>query len=258
MDRATTSSARILAALAADSRRWGISLSWALVALVGPIVLLAAVALTGLVSRDLFRAVTAEDSLLEWIQVAALLVTVVALGRLTVLLVRDGERARGLLFGTLALGAFFVAAEEVSWGQRIIGLVTPDELDAINKQGELNLHNIETLEKAFYFGELVVGVFAVLVPILYAARRMPFDRIRHVWLFIPPLALMTLFALPAAYRAIRFATPVSGFLVTRIGETLELPFYLAIALVSWLAMRRYGHEVAEERLAPPAEVLRSA
>ncbi len=37
---------------------------------------------------------------------------------------------------------FFGAGEEISWGQRIFGIETPQKLKEINLQGEVNLHNL--------------------------------------------------------------------------------------------------------------------
>ena len=45
----------------------------------------------------------------------------------------------------------FVAGEEISWGQRIIGLATPDFLIDLNAQGEFNVHNINTLIRWFNY-----------------------------------------------------------------------------------------------------------
>lgn len=44
----------------------------------------------------------------------------------------------------LLLGLFFIvcAGEEISWGQRIFGWKTPDELKKDNAQGEINIHNL--------------------------------------------------------------------------------------------------------------------
>ena len=47
--------------------------------------------------------------------------------------------------GVYVLGAaalLFVAGEEISWGQRILGFATPDALAALNRQDEFNVHNI--------------------------------------------------------------------------------------------------------------------
>jgi hypothetical protein len=44
----------------------------------------------------------------------------------------------------LGLGLLFLfgAGEEISWGQRIFNIQTPDALSAINQQNETNVHNI--------------------------------------------------------------------------------------------------------------------
>jgi hypothetical protein len=52
------------------------------------------------------------------------------------------------LLALLALAAwfFFMAGEEISWGQRILHIAEPAALGAINDQNELNLHNIAVLQ----------------------------------------------------------------------------------------------------------------
>lgn len=48
---------------------------------------------------------------------------------------------RGLLIA-FAVGLVFLAGEEISWGQRILGIETPEALKQSNVQGEINLHNL--------------------------------------------------------------------------------------------------------------------
>lgn len=65
---------------------------------------------------------------------------------------------------------FFIvsAGEEISWGQRIFGLETPEFLKTINVQDELTLHNIGSISvfsNAFF---LIAVVFFLLVPFLQA------------------------------------------------------------------------------------------
>jgi hypothetical protein len=50
---------------------------------------------------------------------------------------------RNVFFLALALLFFLAFGEEISWGQRIFGLETPDVLQEANMQGELNLHNLD-------------------------------------------------------------------------------------------------------------------
>jgi hypothetical protein len=41
---------------------------------------------------------------------------------------------------------FIFVGEELSWGQRILDISTPESLSKINKQNELNIHNIEFVD----------------------------------------------------------------------------------------------------------------
>jgi hypothetical protein len=49
---------------------------------------------------------------------------------------------RNLVFLLLSIFSFVACGEEISWGQRIFKLQTPEFLMKINRQGETNLHNI--------------------------------------------------------------------------------------------------------------------
>ena len=44
-------------------------------------------------------------------------------------------------FGLAAVCCFYVAGEEISWGQHVWDWATPDYWTAVNDQGETNLHN---------------------------------------------------------------------------------------------------------------------
>jgi len=46
---------------------------------------------------------------------------------------------------------FFGAGEEISWGQRIFGIETPQVLSELNKQDEFNFHNLSALENSKFF-----------------------------------------------------------------------------------------------------------
>ena len=61
---------------------------------------------------------------------------------------------------------FFVAAEEFSWGQRVLGITTPTALESINLQHEINLHNIKGVqEHARMAGGLVILTICGLIPL---------------------------------------------------------------------------------------------
>jgi len=72
--------------------------------------------------------------------------------------------ARGLTRGSrilvlaLALASFFFGMEEISWGQRIFGVATPEVLVEANHQGELNLHNFLSPRQVHLYTPVAVNL----------------------------------------------------------------------------------------------------
>ncbi|MEH0153957.1 hypothetical protein V6R21_07395 [Limibacter armeniacum] len=94
-------------------------------------------------------------------------------------------RAMMIVFGMVFL---FGAGEEISWGQRIWELNTPEELKSINTQAELNFHNIKVgevkLNKLIFSTIMYSGIFTYLlvIPLLYQFS----SKVRNFkYLFIP-------------------------------------------------------------------------
>lgn len=101
-----------------------------------------------------------------------------------------------LAFLGFALIAFFGAGEEISWGQRIFNIQTPEALNQVNAQGELTVHNIaingkqiefETLFDLFWFSVVVVLPLAVIA--FPFAKRMAATYLPSVFLPIGGLFL---------------------------------------------------------------------
>jgi hypothetical protein len=73
--------------------------------------------------------------------------TAIAFALAAVLLIWEswhpGHFLRRCLLIAVAAMAVFIAGEEISWGQRIFGIPTPEAARAVNIQGELNLHNLK-------------------------------------------------------------------------------------------------------------------
>ncbi|MEW5757585.1 MAG: hypothetical protein AB1810_14920 [Pseudomonadota bacterium] len=82
---------------------------------------------------------TFEDLTGEWTQVFFFAATCLVAGRLA----WDAGRYR-VFFILLGLACFYVAMEEISWGQRIFGFASPEYFRTQNLQGEINIHNFFT------------------------------------------------------------------------------------------------------------------
>ena len=97
-------------------------------------------------------------------------------------------RVRPRLFLTvtmlLTLLCLFGAGEEISWGQRLFGLETPDYLKDRNAQGELGIHNlvIEVNGEEVKLNKLIFGTGLAIALLIYLFIATPLyrknDRVR--------------------------------------------------------------------------------
>lgn len=133
-----------------------------------------------------YRMLLQEDRIVEWGTVWLFL----AAG---VLGLRRSIRQRLLFDGLVALFCLFVAGEEFSWGQRLVGYSAPEFFLRNNVQQELNLHNLPQSVRPGWFLMMALGGYGVLLPLLsLAARTRAF--IDRVGAASPPLALVPWFA----------------------------------------------------------------
>ena len=152
----------------------------------------------------------------------------------------------------LALGLLFAfgAGEEISWGQRIFGVETPQEIREVNEQDEITLHNLEAfdglldVDRLFQLFWLVIGVIVPLAALHAGLRK----RLRRLLPLLPaPLAIAFVFnqlltwgtdalleAEPALYNSTTFPVGHSIFEIKETGACLLL------ALGFWFVLRHAG------------------
>ena len=99
-------------------------------------------------------------------QVTILLGCAFVSGSIAVMLNQGWNGVWAICYAFGALVLFWIAGEEISWGQRIFDLSTPDALEA-NTQGELNLHNLpgvmSWMHRLLIFSLLIVSVVSIAV-----------------------------------------------------------------------------------------------
>ena len=79
-----------------------------------------------------------EDGWLENATFVGFMLTACFAGRLAA---QPGLGRQRVMLAAICAVSAFIALEEISWGQRIFGLATPEPLLAINRQGQITLHN---------------------------------------------------------------------------------------------------------------------
>jgi hypothetical protein len=164
----------------------------------------------------------------------------------------------------LGLAALFLIGfgEEISWGQRLLGVGTPHEIESASHQGELNFHNLDALHgwfeidrlfQLFWFG------FGVLVPLgvaLYAPARRLIRRYLPVVPLVTAAALVTNQVLHDVAKAVFEGRYVNSRfpLSHSLFETKESLVALAFAIAAVDLYRRARAEAdAAQRPDVPAE-----
>lgn len=181
-----------------------------------------------------------EDGLAENLQVAFLLAASAGAVAVARIRLRRGEQALPILYGGLAAALFFVAGEEISWGQRLFGIATPPSLAAANIQQEITLHNTFLLTPVFGLGQLVLGVAITLAALTPWSLFLParLDALRCA--LVPGPVLAGYFAVIAAWRLYRYVgvTDATPAWIGELSEVPELILYLGLALFTVDQLRR--------------------
>ncbi len=118
-----------------------------------------------------------EDGIVEWLTVGGLLAaSLICLSRFISLF---KTKNWWFLVATFVLGIllFIAAGEEISWGQRILGIKSSEYFLKNNAQGETNIHNLVVngvkINKLVFSTILiaVLAIYLVIIPILYKTNK---------------------------------------------------------------------------------------
>jgi len=170
-------------------------------------------------------------------------------------LLRRDERMLGALWCGLAAALVLAGFEEISWGQRLFGVETP-ELLASNVQNEMNLHNMPWAQRGLHAAYVVVGLFGALAWALVPARSSP--RVREVASWLLPAGVLFSFFLPVAiFYLILDLTPARwvgsdrlrfGFVSLFDQEPVEMLLalgFLAFTLHAWARLHGWESDGAQ-------------
>lgn len=175
--------------------------------------------------QDVFLKLVEEDSLIENLQVLMLLIGSISAFLLSGNFWRKKQFLLAILFSFVCLGLFFIAGDEISWGQRIIGYGTPSEIAKENLQQEVTVHNIDGIHQLVGFGYLVIGLYGsfawVLVDLFFKKQEKVFKY------FVPGQYLFFFFYLSLVYNAYTLGGPHN---YGEWSEVAELLLYSGISM----------------------------
>ncbi|MCK3682621.1 hypothetical protein [Maribellus sp. YY47] len=163
----------------------------------------------GMESYEAFRVVVREDGWVEYLTALFLFLGAIVLGINAVKAIQRKDKKQILFYTLSCLVFIFGAGEEISWGQRILGLHTGEYFMEHNYQGETNLHNlkIDGVDlNILVFSKLMfvaLVVYFILLPLLTWKMKsfrklvidfgVPVPRLHHIAVFfITNIAVLTL------------------------------------------------------------------
>ncbi len=166
----------------------------------------------------------AEDRFGEWL-------TAIAFGWAALLLWfmawKSDDGIRRFIWISIGLIAFLLAGEEISWGQRVFHIRTPDSMVDLNVQAEMNLHNLAAVNSVSRLLNTIVPLMILgwVVLCLLLQRLSPLWHARMSDWGLP--------VLPAAILPVLMLPPViwAAFSWPKKDEIVELT--VALAALVW-------------------------
>lgn len=163
--------------------------------------------------------------------------TSVALGVKTKGFVPNRYRVFYFLF---ALGASFIALEEMSYGQHLFGWESPQWFATHNEQMETNLHNLFGSSPGETFNTLSHILFPmgfILLPVLVMRRNSEYQPDHWAYYLLPKSQLITVVAVPPLLEVLR-KLPPSVLTGAGLSELIELYWAAAALLYMVILWRR--------------------
>lgn len=180
---------------------------------------------------DFFIIATHEDHAIEVIQCLVLLAGSIWCGIRAIENFKKGNRLKFIQLLICTILFFFVAGEEISWGQRILNIETPSFFETHNRQKETTIHNIEKIEWMVQWGYLSISALGLFGRSL--AKKLLSGKLKEFYTWFPTIHYAGYFLFPFIFY---FEQRITQFGLWHIWiEPIELFIYTGIVL--WVSRR---------------------
>jgi len=122
-------------------------------------------------SPDTYILIIQEDSVIESAQALFYFLASIFSLLISIRFLKNRLALHGILYSILTVGLLFICLEEISWGQRIIGIENPDYFSEHNVQNEISIHNLDTVQPLLHKIYILTGFYGAFAWIF-------------VWLFV--------------------------------------------------------------------------
>lgn len=181
-----------------------------------------------------FLEIVKEDRIIEYSQFFVLFGGGIFTGHQVLRAWRSGNRSwQVYVMALVSFALLVIAGDEISWGQRLLGLTTPESIAAVSRQGEITIHNLDYFEWLVgraYFALALLGLFGR--PLL----RLFFGTSSWLVSLFPTTLFVGYFLFPAYYHGYSLTTEFGVW--REWSEPIEL--YLYAGMVFWIAYMAPG------------------
>ncbi|NES85220.1 MAG: hypothetical protein F6K10_29535, partial [Moorea sp. SIO2B7] len=131
--------------------------------------------------------------------------------------IKEEKKIFSIIYYIFSVGLIFVGLEEISWGQRLIGLESPDFFKTFNSQEEITIHNLEWFRHYLHNIYILIGFVGSFSWCLFRNKNNEFVRY-----FIPSWYVASFFLPPLIIFTIIEYTNGFGFFISKDQEPVEL------------------------------------
>ncbi len=168
-----------------------------------------------------YRMINSEGGLIEYGTSIAYILAFVFSVPVANDILKQERKIWGILYYIFAFGLIFVGLEEISWGQRLLGLESPDFFQIYNSQEEITIHNLEWFRHYLHNVYIIIGLIGSFSWLIVRQNRnKPYTRL--VKYFIPTWFVSSFFLPPLIIFTILEYTNGFGFFVSKDQEGVEL------------------------------------
>ena len=180
---------------------------------------------------NVYRIINREDYIIEWLTVLFFLLAAITAIALGFLIKRKGS-AYPLFLILFAGGCILFAVEEVSWGQRIFNVESPEYFIEHSDQQEINVHNIVSERfsiKIKHVAAWVMFAYGVALPIAVIIKPVR-SIVSKLEIVVPATVLIPGFFIACILTSDRYFTGLEEEVAEFFFSTL---LFLALVLNFW-------------------------
>ena len=179
-----------------------------------PVMFVICAVLIKLACYGYYKFMVEEDSIIEWLTFLCYFIAFMVSFSISINYYRSKSTLFCLMYMLLSIGLFFIAMEEISWGQRIFNVPTPKFFLNYNYQKEMNIHNFNLFPLHTLY--IIVGFYGAFTR-FFIPKRVNIKYSSMVDLFVPDYYLFIyFFVVGGIYFYIDY---ISSIAVTLFGDS---------------------------------------